>query len=95
MAQKNSLDIEILGLVETHDILENWIKKCTNEQQLILMNNVVDDFITKKRFPHESSEAINIASLSLHLSINSKFNDLVKQFDHESRTYQLSQELSD
>lgn len=70
----------MVGLVESHDIIEGWVLSCIHEQQLALLMDVINDLITSERYPDEDREAINLASISLHITLDLKLRDLRKQY---------------
>lgn len=65
-----------LDLVFTQIKFTKWIYSCDTHEQLIILNFIVPDFFTEKRFPRESKNALFLASTALLLDIENRIRDL-------------------
>jgi hypothetical protein len=67
-----------LDLVETQSRFTKWILSCDTHEQLIILNSIVPDFFTEKRFPSETSNALFLAKTALLLDIQTRIEDLTR-----------------
>jgi len=54
-----------ISLINTFEAICTWIESCQRRDQCELLINVIDDFVTKERFPSEEPDVLQAARVVL------------------------------
>ena len=72
-------DESAVSFFRSHEIFTRWIKSCIQIEQLIILNDIVDDFFSLRKFPDETKSSIYIACLSLRKEIDDRLQEIEPQ----------------